>query len=238
MINTIKNTKNLRIVITGGSSGIGRAIALEMARSKHTFFLVGRNEERLQAVTDEIKELGSEAFFGVGEVGDETDVETLFTEFDLLKGVDVLVANAGVGYFGLLEEMTIPQYDEQFQTNVRGVFLWLKKVLPIMKRQDSGQIIVTSSNLGLNTAGRASIYGATKHAVQAMVSSLRKELTGTLVKAATINPGSVSTPWFDGKEVDRTKMLTAEDVAKVARLIIDQSDTSNIDHVLLLPGVN
>lgn len=238
MDNTINHAKTLRMVITGGSSGIGRAIALEMARSNHSFFLVGRDEEKLRSVTKEIKNLGGLAFFGVGDVGDENDVERLCQEFDLSKGVDVLVANAGVGYFGLLEEMNIPQYDEQFQTNVRGVFLWLRKVLPIMKQQNSGQIIVTSSNLGLNTAGRASIYSATKHAVQAMVSSLRKELTGTLVKAATINPGSVSTPWFDGKEVDRSKMLTAEDVAKVARLIIDQSDTSNIDHILFMPGVN
>ncbi|MFX0207486.1 MAG: SDR family oxidoreductase, partial [Candidatus Hodarchaeota archaeon] len=208
-----------------------------LSRSKHTILLVGRDKEKLEVVANEIKNLGSKAFFGVGNVGDASDIERLCEKFDLSKGVDVLVANAGVGYFGLLEDMAISQYDEQFQTNVRGVFLWLRKVLPIMKQQNSGQIIVTSSNLGLNTEGRASIYSATKHAVQAMVSSLRKELFGTLVKAATINPGSVSTPWFDGKEVDRTKMLTAEDVAKAARLIIDQSDTSNIDHILLTPGV-
>jgi short-subunit dehydrogenase len=69
-----------------------------------------------------------------------------------------------------------------------------------------------------------------------MVSCLREELRGTLVKAATINPGSVSTPWFDGKDVNREKMLSASDVAKAARLIIDQEETSNIDHILLLPG--
>lgn len=235
-----KNNNNLRIIITGASSGIGEAIALEMARSKHSFFLIGRDKEKLQSVANRIKNLGSKAFYGIGDVGDTNDVEKLFNAaFEHLNGgVDVLIANAGVGYFGLLEEMSIPEFDEQFQTNVRGVFLWLRKVLPIMKQENRGQIIVTSSNLGLNTSGRASIYSATKHAVQAMVSSLREELKGTSVKAATINPGSVSTPWFDGKNVDRTKMLTAEDVARVARLIIDQSETSNIDHILLLPGVN
>ncbi len=239
MNNTENSQKTLRIIITGGSSGIGKAIALEMARSKHSFFLIGRDEEKLQSAANSINNLGGTAFFGIGDVGSVSDVEKLFIEaFELLKGVDVLVANAGVGYFGLLEEMTVQEFDDQFQTNVRGVFLWLKKVLPIMKQQNSGQIIVTSSNLGLNTAGRTSIYSATKHAVQAIVSSLREELKGTLVKAATINPGSVSTPWFDGKNVDRNKMLAAGDVAKVARLIIDQSSTSNIDHILLLPGVN
>jgi short-subunit dehydrogenase len=69
-----------------------------------------------------------------------------------------------------------------------------------------------------------------------MVWSLREELKGTLIKAATINPGSVDTPWFDGKAVDRSKMLSVQDIAKAARLIIEQNDTSNIDHILLLPG--
>jgi hypothetical protein len=94
----------------------------------------------------------------------------------------------------------------------------------------------TSSNLGLKTAAKCSLYAATKHAVQAMVGCLRDELKGTMVKVATINPGSVDTPWFDGKDVDRNKMLSSSDVAKVVRMIIDQNETSNIDHILLLPG--
>jgi NADP-dependent 3-hydroxy acid dehydrogenase YdfG len=150
--------------------------------------------------------------------------------------VDVLVANAGVGYFGNLEDLTEEDYDRQFDINVKGVFLWLRKVLPGMKARNSGQIIVMSSNMGLKTGARASLYAGTKHAVQAMVWSLRDELRGTNVKAATINPGSVDTPWFDGKDVDRSKMLSADDIAKATRLIIDQSDTSNIDHIHLLPG--
>lgn len=230
--------KPLRIVITGGSSGIGEAIALEMAEGTHQFYLAGRNAERLQQVAQKIRTAGSEAYTGTGDVGDEQDVDRMFDEvMKTLGGVDVLVANAGVGHFGPLEELTIDQFDIQFRTNVRGVFLWLRKVLPGMKQQNKGQIIVTSSNLGLKTSGRGSVYAATKHAVQAMVWCLREELKGTMVKAATINPGSVSTPWFAGRDVDRSKMLSAEDVAKTARLIIDQTETSNIDHILLMPGV-
>ena len=152
--------------------------------------------------------------------------------------IDVLILSAGVGFFGDLESLTLSQFDSQINTNVRGVFLWLKTVLPSMKERNAGQIIVISSNLGLATAARCSVYSASKHAVQAMVNSLRAELKGTLVKAATINPGSVDTPWFDGKEVDRSKMLSSSDVANAARLIIDQSKSSNIDHILLLPGLS
>jgi hypothetical protein len=132
--------------------------------------------------------------------------------------------------------MSVSQFDEQFNTNVRGVFMWMRKVLPGMKSRNTGQILVTSSNLGLKTSAKTSVYSGTKHAVQAMVWCLRDELEGTMVKAATINPGSVSTPWFDGKDVNRDNMLTTTDVAKAAKLIIDQDETSNIDHILLLPG--
>jgi NADP-dependent 3-hydroxy acid dehydrogenase YdfG len=227
----------LRIVITGGSSGIGEAIAIEMAKDGHSFYLIGRNNQKLLNSKKQIEQIGGTVYIGTGNVGDEKDGERLFSDIlDKIKGVDVLVANAGVGYFGNLEDITLAQFDEQINTNVRGVFIWIKQVLPLMKSNNKGQIIVTSSNLGINTAPRTSIYSATKHAVQAIIWCLRDELKGTQVKAATINPGSVDTPWFDGKNVDRTKMLSPTDVAKVARMIIQQDETSNIDHVLLLPG--
>jgi short-subunit dehydrogenase len=232
-----KNSNAKTIVITGASSGIGREIALEMAPDGHSFFLIGRNGERLENVQREVEAHGGKAFIATGDISDESNVDTIYTKIlKDLGSVEVLVANAGVGHFGNLEDLSVKQYDEQFDTNVRGVFLWLRKVLPEMKSRNSGQIIVTSSNLGLKTKARASIYAATKHAVQAMVWSLRDELSGTQVKAATINPGSVDTPWFDGKDVDRSTMLSARDVAKAARLIIDQTETSNIDHVHLMPG--
>ncbi|MHA1202809.1 MAG: SDR family NAD(P)-dependent oxidoreductase [Candidatus Heimdallarchaeaceae archaeon] len=228
---------SFRIVITGGSSGIGEATAFEMAKSGHRFYLTGRNEIRLQKIVAELHSLGCEAYYGVGDVSDETSARLMFDEIkQKLGGVDVLLANAGVGYFGNLEDLTLEQYDAQFNTNVRGVFMWINMVLPLMKEQNSGQIIVTSSNLGLETSARCSLYAATKHAVQAMIWCLREELKGTGVKAATINPGSVDTPWFDGKDVDRTKMLSLADVTASIRLIIDQNETSNIDHILLTPG--
>lgn len=236
-MNNGTNKTSLRILITGGSSGIGEAVALEMAKNRHIFYLVGRNEDRLKIVCDSLASLGCKAYFGVGDVSDENKVNQMLEEMkSKLGGVDVVFANAGVGYFGNLEDLTIEQYDEQFNTNVRGVFIWLNKTLPLLKAQNKGQIIVTSSNLGLKTGARCSLYAASKHAVQAMVWCLREELKGTGVKAATINPGSVDTPWFDGKDVDRSKMLAVEDVAKAVRFIIDQDETSNIDHILLMPG--
>jgi len=103
-------------------------------------------------------------------VGDKGDIDRLFDEaMESLGTIDVMFTNAGVGYFDNLEDKTGEQNDAQFNTNVRWVFLWLRKVLPIMRERNSGQIIVTSSNLGLETSPRASIYSGTKHAVQAVI---------------------------------------------------------------------
>ncbi|HUT79973.1 MAG TPA: SDR family oxidoreductase [Candidatus Bathyarchaeia archaeon] len=233
-----KVVEPLNIVITGASSGIGEAIAYEMAKDKHHFFLIARNKERLQDVAEKIDMMGCQVHYTTGDVGKSEDVNKIFGFIDkAFEGkIDVLVVSAGIGYFGNLEELTEEQFDQQFNTNVKGVFLFLKKTLPIMRKQDNGQIIVISSNLGLDTGPRASLYAGTKHAVQAMTWCLRDELKGTNVKAATLNPGSVNTPWFDGKDVDRSKMLSAEDIAKSARFLIEQSETSNIDHIHIMPG--
>ena len=228
--------KPLKIVITGASSGMGRAVALELA-SGNSLFITSRRTEKLNEVAKEIEAKGGEACIGTGDIRDVNAVERLSkAALSKLGGVDVLFANAGIGFFGPLEQMTVEQYNLQFDTNVRGVFLWIKHLLPEMKKQKSGQIIVTSSNLGLETSARASIYSASKHAVQAMIGCLREELKGTGVKAATINPGSVSTPWFDGKNVDRSRMLSEDDIAKAVRYIVTQSNTSNIDHILIRPN--
>lgn len=200
-------------------------------------FLTGRSGEKLEKVCSEVERRGGKAFYSAGDVGNEATVDLMFEEaIKHLGWVDIAFLSAGVGYFGNLESLTVEQYDEQFNTNVRGVFLWLRKVLSHMRGRNAGQIIATSSNLGLDTSPRAGLYSATKHAVQAMIWCLREELKGTNVKASTINPGSVATPWFKGRNVDTSKMLSPEDIARTVRYIVEQPETSNIDHVLLKPG--
>ena len=232
------------IVITGGSSGIGREIAQLLTGTsvpEYKVVIIGRSEEKLKLVQEEINgTLNSkgECHFISGDTSSDTDVERMFANtMVILEGrIDGIILNAGVGKFGLCEDLTVADFDITFGTNVRGVFLWLRLVVPCMKRQECGQIIVTSSNLGVKTASRCCLYSASKFAVQSMVGCLRAELVGTGVKAATINPGSVDTPWFDGRDVDRTKMLQALDVAVAAKLILEQGATSDIDMILLNPG--
>jgi 3-oxoacyl-[acyl-carrier protein] reductase len=224
-------------LITGGSSGIGRALATRLAKEGNSIFITGRDEDKLHSVCESVNKLGATCYYLKGDVSSTQHANQAVTEaIEKMGSVDVLIANAGVGRFKLLEEMTDEDFDLQFNTNVRGVFVFLRPVLRHMKERNSGQIIVTSSNLGFNTGSRCSLYAGTKYAVQAMVGAIRDELKDTEVKAATINPGSVDTPWYDGKEVDREKMLDVEEVVDAMMLIIQQGERSNIDHILLYPA--
>lgn len=225
------------VLITGASSGIGRATALELAAdSPSRFFLIGRNEERLSSLHRQLIEAGSESHTFICNVSSATEVERTYQSIisDHQK-IDIAFLNAGVGRFGSIEDLTEEDYDLQFNTNVKGVFLWIRLLVAIMKQSKSGQIIVTSSNLGLETSPRASLYAATKFAVEAIVGSVRKELKGTGVKIATVNPGAVDTPWFDGKKVDRSKMLDVNDVVNAVKLIVNQGRRSDIRRVHLTP---
>ena len=137
----------LNILITGGSSGIGEAIAMEMQRAGgvncHSFFLIGRDEEKLKKVC--LKFISPVAY-GVGDVSSEADVKRIYKEAQNFftdengehEPIDVVVLNAGVGRFGECEDLTVADFDLTFNTNVRGVFLWLQQCLPSMKERGKG----------------------------------------------------------------------------------------------------
>ncbi len=226
-----------KVLITGGSSGIGEALALRLAGKENSIYLTGRSIERLKSVKKMVQLKGGPCYIKTGDVGNAADMKTITQDaIEKMGAITILVANAGIGAFKPLEEMTDNDFDNQFNTNVRGVFLCVREVLPHLKENNGGQIIVTSSNLGFSVTARGSIYCATKHAVQAMVGCLREELKDTLIKAATINPGSVDTPWFaDYSEKPKANRIGVEDVIDAFMLIIEQGQRSNIDHILIHP---
>ncbi len=122
--------------------------------------------------------------YGVGDVGTEKDVNRLVDQAlkELDGGVDVLVANAGVGRKGTIDQVTADEYRDTFRTNVKGVYLWLNKIVPVMKKQQSGQIIVMSSIMGTRTAPGSALYAASKHALEGMIGCVRKDLSGSGIK--------------------------------------------------------
>jgi len=240
----------MRCIVTGGSSGIGEAICKELGRRGCRVFITGRNTEKLNTVQKLVGELGGEAAWGVGDVSNESDVKRLYREATSFfggekPGCDLLVASAGIGRFGPIDNLTVEDFDATFATNVKGVWLWAREVIPAMKQEGKGQVIFVSSVAGLRKFPGCSVYGASKWAVQGIAGSLREECKATGVKIASLAPGSVATPWWletsrGGKPDPATpeqmaKFLQPEDVAAAAMAIVDQGTSCDIETLSLDP---
>jgi len=160
---------------------------------------------------------------------------SFFTQIKSNDGnIDVLFANAGVGTSGQIEETNVAEFDDVFSTNVRGTFLWIRKVLPYMKKSNNNSfIVVTSSSIVLYPKAELSIYAASKCALQGMIEGLREDLRNTKVKACTLNPSAIATPWYTESERMSRVMLSTEDVARAARFILEQGPASNIEQIVI-----
>ena len=182
----------LKVVVTGASSGIGRAAAVELARRGHLVFAAARREEALAGL--------AAATPGVQAVGlDVTDADSVRRAWAKIEagtggaGVDVLVNNAGFALAGPVETLAGPDVQRQFATNVFGLLTMTRAALPAMRARGSGRIINLSSLVGRTTFPGMGVYGATKYAVEALSDALRQEVAGFGIQVVIIEPGFVAT---------------------------------------------
>jgi NADP-dependent 3-hydroxy acid dehydrogenase YdfG len=188
------------VVITGASSGIGRATAFRMAGAGAKVVLASRNEVALNTVADEIRQGGGEALVVVTDVTDWEQMTRLAaTAVETYGRIDTWVNNAGVGVYATAEETTPEEADQTMRTNFLGVVHGVKAALPFMKLEGAGTII----NIGSVESQRAlpyhSIYAASKHAVKAFTETLRMELqhANTGINVTLIMPSAINTPFFN-----------------------------------------
>jgi NAD(P)-dependent dehydrogenase (short-subunit alcohol dehydrogenase family) len=187
------------VLITGALAGIGRATAIAFAREGAKLVVSGRREEAGQALAAELNGLGAEAVFLRADVRREDDVSRLVEEALARFGrLDVAVNNAGVeGRRGPAVDQTVENYAEVFETNVLGVVLGLKHELRAMGRQGGGAIVNVSSVFGHVGAADASVYVASKHAVEGLTKSAALEAAGSGVRVNAVAPGPIQTEMLD-----------------------------------------
>lgn len=182
----------LSVLVTGASSGIGRATAIEFARRGHLVFAAARREQvlaGLAASTPNIQAVGL-------DVTDADSVRRAWAKIEAATGgagVDVLVNNAGFALAGPVEVLDGADVQRQFATNVFGLLTLTRTVLPAMRARGSGRIINISSLVGRTTFPGMGVYGATKYAVEALSDALRQEVAGFGIKVVIIEPGFVAT---------------------------------------------
>jgi NAD(P)-dependent dehydrogenase (short-subunit alcohol dehydrogenase family) len=185
-------TGQLNVLVTGASSGIGRAAATEFARRGHLVFAAARREEALAglaATTPNIHAVGL-------DVTDEGSVRRAWAKIEASTGgagIDVLVNNAGFALAGPVELLTDEDVRRQFATNVFGLLTMTRTALPAMRARTSGRIINVSSLVGRTTFPGMGVYGATKYAVEALSDALRQEVAGFGIKVVIIEPGFTAT---------------------------------------------
>jgi 3-oxoacyl-[acyl-carrier protein] reductase len=207
--------KGKTVLITGGSSGIGAAIAFACAAEGARIALASRSRVKLESVADRLPK--AEVHLVPGDVGVEDEVvDMVESTCKHFGSIDLLVNNAGMGIFKPLTELSVEDFDTVINTNLRGVFLCTRTVLPIMYEQGSGTIITISSLAGRHGFAGGGAYCASKFGVMGLMESVFHEARSRNVRVITISPGSVDTAFFDEAQTtppNRDNILRAEDVA-------------------------
>ena len=229
-------------LVTGASRGIGRAVAVRLARSgARGVALFARTEADLRAVAAEIESAGSRAVVIPGDARREEDVaRAVATTVSELGRLDVLVINAGVGKYGPLETFSAADYDWIMETNMRSTFLFTRHAVPHLKAQRSGHVVVIASVAGKKGLPHEAVYCASKHAQVGFAQALDHELRPHGVKVSVIAPGGVDTHFAFG--TGRTpgdprlrELLDADDVAAAVLFAVGQPPKSRILEIVMRP---
>jgi NAD(P)-dependent dehydrogenase (short-subunit alcohol dehydrogenase family) len=215
-------------LITGGSSGIGLAIARALREDGFGLTLASRRPEKVEAAA---RELGAE--FVAADVSKEEDCERLVAAHRERFGrLDMLVNSAGIGVGGRVEELATKHWDLQFAVNVRGVFLVTRASLPML-RESRGIVVNLASIAGTMPTPGLAAYGAAKAAVISLTRSLNGELEADGVRCTAICPGFVDTPMAQWSGIEPDEMIKPEDCAEVVRMLPRLSPNARIPQVVI-----
>lgn len=185
------------IIITGASSGIGRAAALEFARRGANVVLAARREERLHDVAERVRRIGADALVVPCDVARRDDIQMLVRQtLERFGRIDVLVNNAGFGFSGTIEETPEDVMRELLDVNYLAAFNLTRAVLPQMRQQRSGHIVNVSSVVGKMSFPFHGAYSASKFALCALTEALRGEIAGSGVTATAVLPTTTRTEFF------------------------------------------
>src|ERR1051325_35321 len=199
-------------IVTGGSRGIGLAIARALSKSDANVVITGTKQKPLD---DAARELGAKAMGSIANVRDYADVERMFNAaVSRFGGVDILINNAGVGVFTPVADMSVEQWHDVIDTNLTGVFYCCHAALPHLRKR-GGWIINISSLAGKNAFPEAAAYCASKSGLNAFSEALMQEVRHDGIRVAYVMPGSVNTNFGGHQTAGADWKLMPDDVAEV-----------------------
>ncbi|NPC55549.1 SDR family oxidoreductase [Caenimonas soli] len=239
-MNTLENQV---AVVTGASSGIGKAIALELAAQGASLCLVGRKLETLQSVVDAAKGKAGRHHCFQADLSVDHEVDELIAAIKRdVQAVDILVHGAGVIWLGPLESAAADRLDSHYKTNVRAPYVLTQGLLPALKSRQ-GQVLFLNSSAGYAAKANASQYAASKHALKAVADSLREEVNPAGVRVLSLFLGRTASPMqaalhaTEGKAYQPELLMQPEDVAAVAIHALTLPRTIEITEISMRPLV-
>lgn len=227
--------KNKVAVVTGGSKGIGKAIARSLAQAGSRVVITARNQAELTETAKELSSNGSQILPVVMDVRDPAQVSKAAGETrEKFGAADILINNAGIGIFNDVLTMKHEEFQAVIETNLYGVFYCTQAFLPGMIEKNEGCIINISSLAGKNNFAGGSVYCASKHALNSFAECLMLEIRKHNIKVSTICPGSVATD-FSPESAQKSWALTSEDVAEAVMAVLNGSPGSLMSLIEMRP---
>ena len=222
---------NSKVLITGGSSGIGKATAIQFIAKGAKVIITGRDEVKLKNTAAEIGAVPLHF-----DISDLKSIPQKTKEvMDLLDGsIDVLVNNAGIGVFPLLGEITENDLLSTYNTNVFGLTLLTQELLPFFKAQQSGNIINIASTASLKGFARGTVYAASKFAVRGMTQCWQAELRKDNVRVCLVNPSEVTTAFANPERKESNEAdnkIGSADIATAILSIVEMRDKAFVPEV-------
>jgi NAD(P)-dependent dehydrogenase (short-subunit alcohol dehydrogenase family) len=223
-------------IVTGGGTGIGRGVAIALAKQGVKVVLCGRRDQPLDEVVQEILLEGGQALGIQADVSQEMDVSRVVrSAVDVFGTVDILVNNAGINGGNAIHNHSIEEWDQIMAVNLRGPFLLCRAVLPIMREKRNGHIVHISSESGLEYYQQDGAYGVSKHALNALGEYIQRENQDLGIRLDTICPGMVVTEMTErSKGLDHSKCLYPEDIADLVVWLLTRRENIKIGRPILI----
>jgi len=231
-------------VVSGSSSGIGKAIAVALASRGASLCLLGRNHHRLAKAEEELAAASAGQILRYAvDLTQDREIEELAKRVRAeFGGVDMLIHGAGIISLGKIVSSPVSEFDAQYRTNVRAVYSLTQAMLPLLQPR-RGQIVFLNSTAGLTAGANIAQYSATKHALKAMADSLREEINSEGLRVLSVFLGRTATPMqasvhaMEGKVYDPNELLQPEDVASVVLNALSLPKTAEVTEIRIRPLV-
>jgi short-subunit dehydrogenase len=228
-------------IVTGASSGIGRAIALALAAQGMALGLIGRDAGRLEEVASEARSFGSRVLKYGADLSQDDEIGRLRCNLqDDFGAIDVLVHSAGSFFIGPIESAPMSEFDQLFRINMRAPYA-LTQTLMSMIRARRGQIVFINSSVGLRTRANIGAYAATKYGLKAIADTLRDELNPDGVRVLSIFPGRTATPQqeaihaIEGHQYHPELLMQPTDVATAVLDALAMSRSAEMTDICIRP---